>query len=178
MRRTAPTAMTRTLDFEVCVDAQAWITALPEAEELCRTAARAAWTAGPADVSVAEACVLLTDNDRSRALNRRYRGRDEPTNVLSFATGEATAGRTSMSRDVPVPLGDIVIAFEAAAKEAAEAQKAFGEHLQHLVVHGMLHLLGYDHETDAEAEVMERLESRILAGLGVPDPYVVDDGSR
>ena len=102
-----------------------------------------------------------------QTLNSQWRGKDAPTNVLSFPAGDAPGE--------PGPLGDIVIAYETAAKEAEEATMPFGDHVSHLVVHGVLHLLGFDHMQDDEAERMEQLERRGLASLGIADPYR-DDG--
>src|SRR5262245_6285977 len=110
-----------------------------------------------------ELCIVLTDDTAIRKLNRVWRGLDEPTNVLSFPAGN-TAAR-------PRVLGDIVIAYETTAREALTESKPFPHHLSHLAVHGFLHLLGYDHATDDEAEAMEALERAILARLDVPDPY-------
>jgi probable rRNA maturation factor len=110
--------------------------------------------------------LVLADDATLRALNRRWRAQDKPTNVLSFAAqGEETPP------DAPLLLGDVVLAFETVAREAAAQGKPLGDHLRHLVVHGVLHLLGHDHERREEAALMEALETRILAGLGVADPY-------
>jgi len=125
---------------------------------------RAITAAAPATARSAELSVTLTSDRAIRTLNRRWRGKDKPTNVLSFP---APAQR----RGAPRHLGDVVIAYETVASEAAAEGKAFGHHLAHLAVHGFLHLLGYDHESDRQAEAMERRERRILAGLGIPDPY-------
>ncbi|HUI96037.1 MAG TPA: rRNA maturation RNase YbeY, partial [Xanthobacteraceae bacterium] len=114
---------------------------------------RAIAAAAPADVRNAELAVTLTSDRAIRALNRRWRGKDAPTNVLSFPA-PARPG-------APRHLGDVVIAYETAAGEAAAESKAFGHHLAHLAVHGFLHLLGYDHESDRQAEAMERRERRI-----------------
>jgi probable rRNA maturation factor len=100
-----------------------------------------------------------------QALNRDWRGIDKPTNVLSFPAPEPAAGIR------PRPLGDIAIAYETTRREAESESKPFAHHLSHLAVHGFLHLIGYDHETDDEAETMENLEREILSQLGVPDPY-------
>jgi probable rRNA maturation factor len=110
-----------------------------------------------------EATVVLTDDAEMRDLNRDWRGMNAPTNVLSFPAGE-TLGE-------PMPLGDIVIAYETALKEADEESITLSDHVSHLVVHGMLHLLGFDHMEDDEAERMEELESHALACLGIADPY-------
>ena len=124
--------------------------------------------------------IVLTDDSAIRALNRHWRGFDTPTNVLSFPAspvppagrGRTAGGRQrSIAKDLDHHIGDVVIAFQTVAREAKAQDKPFRDHLTHLAVHGYLHLLGYDHETDADAERMERLEARILARLGVPDPY-------
>lgn len=107
-----------------------------------------------------ELAVMLCDDAAMRDLNGRWRGRPEPTNVLSFPAVAGTGTR-----------GDIAIAYETTAREAHAEGKPFGDHLSHLAVHGFLHLLGYDHESDAEAAAMERLEVAILARLGITDPY-------
>lgn len=120
------------------------------------------------EVGGAELSVVLTDDASIRAINAQWRQKDEPTNVLSFPAPPATPG-------APRLLGDIVIAHETTAREAKAEGKPFADHLGHLAVHGFLHLLGYDHESDADAEVMERLERAILAKLGVPDPYAARD---
>jgi probable rRNA maturation factor len=117
----------------------------------------------PVDCEVA---VILTDDAEIKALNKQWRGIDRATNVLSFPAPDAGA-----PADAPRVLGDIVIAYEYLGREAELEGKAPLAHLAHLTVHGFLHLLGYDHATDDEAELMERLETRILATLGLPDPY-------
>jgi probable rRNA maturation factor len=112
---------------------------------------------------------MLTDDAGIRTLNSNWRGIDKPTNVLSFPALQPTgAGGPD---DAPNMLGDIAIAFETTRKEADDEQKPFDHHLSHLAVHGFLHLIGYDHEKDDEAEAMEALETEILAQLGIPDPY-------
>ncbi len=111
----------------------------------------------------AEISLLLCDDAFIRGLNARWRGQDKPTNVLSFpSAADPTAS--------PI-LGDIVIAFETLAREAEDEGKSLRAHFVHLLVHGTLHLVGYDHQSDAEAEVMERLERESLAALGIDDPY-------
>jgi probable rRNA maturation factor len=130
---------------------------------LLRRAVRAA--AAMAAGRGGELSVMLVDDAAMRALNRRWRGKDKPTNVLSFPSGGAPCGGGVS------PLGDIVIAFETAAREALAGKLPLSHHVAHLAVHGFLHLVGYDHETDPEAEAMEALEIAVLARLGVPDPY-------
>lgn len=151
------------ISVELSVHCDAWLSNCPQTEAVAVGAVRVTLTAVGADVP-AIVGVILTDDAELRRLNRDYRGKDASTNVLSFPMGDAAPGG-------PVMLGDVVLAFETVAREAGEQQKALPDHLRHLVVHGVLHLLGFDHETDAEAEVMERREREILAGLGVPDPY-------
>lgn len=113
--------------------------------------------------------VTFTDDAAIRGLNAQWRGKDTPTNVLSFPAfpegGDA----------IPPMLGDIVLARETIEREAALDGKPFDHHLTHLVAHGLLHLLGYDHETDDEAEDMEGAERRILASLAIPDPYALSE---
>src|SRR5262249_21166672 len=108
-------------------------------------------------------------------LNARWRGHDKATNVLSFPTPAPARGTVRAQRGHTYHLGDIVIAYETLAREARAEGKPFDHHLAHLALHGFLHLLGYDHESHGEAEAMERQERRILARLGVPDPYVERD---
>jgi probable rRNA maturation factor len=113
----------------------------------------------------AELSLLLTDDKRIRIVNRDWRGFDKATNVLSFPA--APPARIGSS---PV-IGDIVLAFETIVREAEAEEKSFGDHLSHLVIHGLLHLVGEDHETEAEAQRMEALETAALARLGIADPY-------
>ena len=113
----------------------------------------------------AEVSLLLCDDARIRDINREWRGLDKPTNVLSFPA----APRALLAKSPAV--GDIAIAYETVAREAVDEGKSFRDHFMHMVAHGFLHLLGYDHETDAEAEEMEGLEISILGALGVADPY-------
>ena len=113
-----------------------------------------------------EVSLVFTDDAAMREINAEWRSQDKPTNVLSFPAFPVLPGR------MPGPmLGDIVVAHETLVREAGELGKPFDEHLTHLLVHGFLHLFGYDHIDDGDAERMERLETRILAGLGLSDPY-------
>ena len=148
--------------IEVEIEDDAWTAALPDAEAVMERAAEAVFarlaTPNPQGEDVV---ALLTDDDAVRILNVQFRDKDAPTNVLSFPA-PATA---------KPHLGDIVLAYGVCAKEASTQGRPLADHLSHLTAHGVLHLLGYDHESDADAEVMETLEREILASLGVPDPY-------
>jgi probable rRNA maturation factor len=127
-------------------------------------AAHAAFTeAPPAEPAPYEITIALTDDAEMRDLNRTWRGKDQPTNVLSFPAGDAPGEHGA--------LGDVVIAYETTQREAEEAGIALSDHVSHLVVHGVLHLLGFDHLNDDEAEQMEDLERKALASLGIADPY-------
>jgi probable rRNA maturation factor len=133
----------------------------PEAESVIRTAIVAA--AGHVGSSTADVSVALVSDRKIQALNRSWRGVDRPTNVLSFPATRTHPADTF--------LGDIALAYETIAAEADSEGKPFPDHLSHLAVHGFLHLIGYDHGTEREAESMETLERAVLAELGIPDPY-------
>jgi probable rRNA maturation factor len=153
---------------EVLVVAGCWQTE-PDAEAVIDRAIATAAEIVNADLGEAELAVMLTDDAGIRTLNSNWRGIDKPTNVLSFPALPPTgAGGPD---DAPRMLGDIAIAYETTRREADDEQKPFDHHLSHLAVHGFLHLIGYDHETDNDAEAMETLEAEILAQLGIPDPY-------
>jgi probable rRNA maturation factor len=154
---------------EVLVVADDW-QAEPDAETVIHRAIAAAAEFVDADIGEAELAVMLTDDDGIRTLNSNWRGIDKPTNVLSFPA--LPPGGPSGPDDAPRMLGDIAIAYQTTRHEADEEQKPFEHHLSHLAVHGFLHLIGYDHEQDDDAETMETLEREILAQLGIPDPYI------
>jgi len=146
---------------------------IPDAEAMVIRAVLAALQAGtPLGRArrAVEIGVRLTDDLEIQTLNRDWRGQDKPTNVLAFAL-EDDAPAFAGDGDSVMPLGDIVIAFETCTREAREEEKPMTNHLCHLVVHGTLHLLGYDHEVAEDAETMEAAEREILKDLGVPDPY-------
>ena len=163
---------------EVLVVADCWQTE-PDADAVIHRAIATAAeivNAGPNKaVGEAELAVMLTDDAGIRTLNNNWRGIDKPTNVLSFPALQPPGGhepqKSKESCDAPRMLGDIAIAYETTRREADEEQKPFNHHLSHLAVHGFLHLIGYDHENDDDAEAMEGLEREILAQLGIPDPY-------
>lgn len=150
-----------------------WNEACPAAETLVRSAAELALARGAAALGLAwqdpvELGITLTDAVDQHHLNRDYRGVDEPTNVLAFP---AWRPGTFLPPGAPVLLGDVVLALETIVQEASEQNKPLADHLRHLAVHGVLHLLGYDHLAPREAVTMASLERSILAELGVPDPY-------
>jgi probable rRNA maturation factor len=154
---------TAVLTADILVNADCWA-AEPEAEAVVRRAILAAAAAVQADDG--EVAVVLTDDSGIRALNSQWRGKDTATNVLSFP-----APPSPKQDGLPDMLGDIAIAFETTQREAQDENKPFQNHLGHLAVHGFLHLVGYDHESDDDADAMEQLERQILARLGIPDPY-------
>ncbi|MEL6743862.1 MAG: rRNA maturation RNase YbeY [Pseudomonadota bacterium] len=152
------------LACDVAVDAELWgneqaLTALSE-RALSAAAAHVADLL-PDDPEVS---VVFTDDNSIQALNAQWRGMDKPTNVLSFAANDASGPPSPL-------LGDIVLAQETIAREAKAQEKAFDDHVTHLLVHGFLHLLGHDHLDDEEADTMEETERQVLAGLGIADPY-------
>ena len=153
---------------DLLIESTQW-EALPTAEAIIRAAIAGAAKARPTEISGAEVSVLLCDDAAIAALNARWRGHEGPTNVLSFPAPRSEGN--ARGADQPTPLGDIAIAYETTAREAADHGKPLLDHLAHLAVHGFLHLLGYDHELEGEAERMERLERDILAEIGIPDPY-------
>jgi probable rRNA maturation factor len=148
---------------DIVIESPLW-----KAKRAAGTMLRRAIIAAASTVSATEGelAVVLTDDTAIRALNRDWRRKDSATNVLSFPASDAHG-----ARGAPRVLGDIVIAYETTEREARAERKPFAHHLAHLAVHGFLHLAGYDHAEDDEADAMERLEIAILARLDVPDPY-------
>ena len=144
------------IGIEIEIEDEAWTRVVPDAEARVQAAAVSALNGATGEV-----VVLLTDDAAVQDLNQRFRGKDGPTNVLSFPAPETARPH----------LGDLVLASGVCIAEAAEQGKTVADHLSHLVVHGVLHLLGHDHEDDGEAEAMEARERVILATLGVADPY-------
>jgi len=154
---------------DVLVAAECW-QAQTDAEDIIQRAIAAAASFIELPAEDTEVAVMLTDDARIRELNRAWRNQDKATNVLSFPAAQPPGATPS-----PLMLGDIAIAYETTLSEAEAEDKPFQNHLSHLAIHGFLHLLGYDHLDDAEAEEMEELERDILAKLGIADPYLTND---
>jgi probable rRNA maturation factor len=148
------------LDVEIVRQSEAWDGAEINDDVLSQAAIAAFVDAAPRIENGGEVSILLTDDAEMQALNLKWRGKDTPTNVLSFPSG-GEGGH----------LGDVVLAYETVEGEAKQQSITIADHAAHLVVHGMLHLLGYDHEQEDDAVKMERLETEILATLGIADPY-------
>jgi len=152
------------LKIDVLVDSDRWDEPAKARSIVRRAVAQAATqVAATASTTGTELAIVLTDDSAIRQLNRLWRGIDAATNVLSFPSKQTA--------DEPAHLGDIVLAYETIAREASAEGKPFAHHLAHLVVHGFLHLIGYDHEKDSDAEAMEQTERKILRRLNIPDPY-------
>lgn len=147
------------------VEDDAW-PALAGLDALATSAVAATLAHAKADSGDGVVALLFTDDATIAGINAQWRGKDKPTNVLSFP-----APAMPVPAGEPRPLGDIVLAHGVIAREAAEQGKTLHDHVAHLIVHGMLHLLGFDHEIDEDAEAMERLEASILKDLGISDPY-------
>lgn len=155
------------VSIEIAVESPLW-QAHPGMNAALRRAIRAA--AAAVTLTGVEVSLVLTCDTRIRDLNRRWRGQDKPTNVLSFPVSSCQAGMLT-----PRLLGDVVIAYETTQREAGAQRKPLAHHVAHLAVHGFLHLIGYDHAGAEAAQAMERIETLILAGLQVPDPYAERD---
>lgn len=156
------------MDIDVILEDPRW----SMLEALAEPAARAV----AAHLSVAgEVVIMGCDDNRIATLNAEFRGKPTPTNVLSWPTEtRQTPEGTRPARPTLPELGDIAIAYETCTAEAAAQGKPFEHHVTHLIVHGILHLLGYDHETDGDAALMEQIEVEILGNLGIADPYSVN----
>ena len=153
--------------IDIQVQSPLW-DAEPAAERTVRDAIAAA--AEALSTADGEVSIVLTDDSAVRTLNRDWRGIDKPTNVLSFPASKVSGGAKI--------LGDIVIAYETLSQECYDEDRIFLHHLAHLAVHGFLHLLGYDHQTDRQADEMEGLESKIMTRMNMPDPYLARDLDR
>lgn len=161
-----PSRKTPAVSIDIAVEAGDW-PARPALRRLTKAAVAAAMEelAAPG-AGRPELSILFTDDASIRRLNAEWRGKDKPTNVLSFPAFPVEPGNP-----LPPLLGDVALAYETVAREAALEGKPFEHHLTHLIVHGVMHLAGHDHEEDGEAEAMEAAERRALARLAIPDPY-------
>ncbi len=169
------TAAPARVTVDLTLDDPAWLDAMPRAGEAASAACVAALESACPGPALAVSLVL-SDDRRVASLNSRWRNVDGPTDVLSFPSDERSPGLPPpVPQGAPdgsaVELGDVVIARETLARDARAGDRPLGDHLAHIVVHGTLHLLGYDHDTETRAETMEAVERTVLAGLGVPDPY-------
>lgn len=163
------------LDIQIAIEAEGWAQeaeleglagkVLETAAEYLRSEEKQPFPAMPIEVSL-----VFSSDEQVRAVNAEWRGQDKPTNVLSFPAFPLVPG----GKPGPM-LGDIIIARETVEREAVDLEKSFTDHLTHLMVHGFLHLFGYDHMHGEEAEIMESLETRILVSLGLSDPYAGQD---
>jgi probable rRNA maturation factor len=151
--------------IDVEIEDGAWRDALPDVEALVERAAQGALDTLQQANRGGAVAILLTDDPTVADLNTRFRGKPTPTNVLSFPAAQSAYPH----------LGDVALAYGVCAGEARAQGKRLADHLTHLVVHGVLHLLGYDHEAEADAEVMEQMECEILRRFGVADPYAQRD---
>ena len=167
-----------TVEIDITHSSPRWVAALVDSAGLCRRAAAAALDEAVEGLPAAtgrpiEVSIVLAEDRSVADLNLQFRGREGATNVLSFPALAAEDGPFDpLGADVPpVLLGDVVLAFETIAAEADDQGKTLADHCSHLVVHGILHLLGYDHLDSAEAKIMEQVEIRALGALDVADPY-------
>ncbi len=158
--------------IDLAMPSARWRRSLPGVKKIATEAANAALVQSKKRIPPAELSLVLADDAAVAALNQRWRGRAGPTNVLSFPGGD------EFSSPGPRLLGDVVLAYGTVSREAKAQGKTLADHARHLIVHGVLHLLGYDHEADGPARRMERLETRILATLGVSDPYRVREDAH
>ena len=159
--------MARTkLAIDIQIESPAWRKAWPNAaREAKRFLSTIAKTSDLGSPPLGEVTIVLSDDARVRALNFQFRGKDRATNVLSFP-------------DTATPLGGIALAIETLERESLAQKKQFVNHVKHMILHGFLHLLDFDHQTPREARLMERLETAILGEMGIPNPYVIETKTR
>lgn len=171
---------------DLVIEEPEWAKALPDIEALAKTAASLALVEAGLDPAHWTLCVLACDDARIAALNRDFRGREVPTNVLSWPTFTLSPDHPGSNPPRPPqpgsgarqPLGDVAIALQTTRREAEISAIPLKNHAIHLILHASLHLLGFDHETDEDAETMERIETRALARIGVDDPYMRSDAGQ
>ena len=159
------------MEIEITIHQKAWEAALPNVKEMVRNAALAALVKSE-NSAASELCIVLGDDDLLHELNSKYCGRDNPTNVLAFRYSDGGSSMINRSYEI---LGDVIISLETASIEATSIKRSLREHLSHLVIHGVLHLLGYDHETDMDAQLMESIEVDALAQIGISNPYEIEN---
>lgn len=166
-------AMENGHEIDVSVQEPEWTSSHLDLEDVARTAILHTLKIAPVPAALkdrlVEVSVVLANDDLLQILNREYREMDKPTNVLSFAQMDADG---PVPEDGPYPVGDIVLSYQTIDREAREQDKFFKDHYTHMLVHGMLHLLGYDHVEEDEANIMEALEIRILEKLNIQNPYM------
>lgn len=166
------------IEIDTSISDPAWEEACQDCEAVIAKAVHAVFAHAPVAKDMIrhgvqpEISVVLANDDLVHTLNRDYRDRDKPTNILSFAMLDGDHGWEAPKREGPCTLGDLVLAFETVQREAKEENKTFESHFLHLVIHGTLHLLGYDHMQDDEAEAMESIEIQILGEFGIGNPYI------
>ncbi|MGZ9096710.1 MAG: rRNA maturation RNase YbeY [Micavibrio sp.] len=165
------------INVDISIETPSWESACPDYESLVQKAIDAVFTQSPVARDLLQKgiepdiSVVLADDAAVQTLNRDYRNKDKPTNVLSFAQLDSEAGWIAPDQPGPCALGDLVLAYETVLRESQEGEKPFESHFIHLIVHGTLHLLGYDHIDDVEAETMESLEIQILKSMYIENPY-------
>ena len=172
--------------LELVIEEPAWTETLPEIEALAGTAARLALQAAGLDPTRWTLCLLACDDGRIAGLNRDFRARAAPTNVLSWPAfelapehpGARPAAPPQSAAGLRQSLGDVAIALQTTRREAGASATPLKDHVIHLILHGCLHLLGFDHEAEADAETMEGVETRALARIGVADPYMRGDAGQ
>jgi probable rRNA maturation factor len=152
------------LYLDISIEEEGWLEVLPDLESVTELTLKAGAPSENVHISV-----LYTDDSSIQEMNAQWRGIDKPTNVLSFENPPM-----ALPHGVPKPLGDIVLSLQTMQREAAADRKTLRAHTQHLLVHGFLHLLGFDHETESDAQTMESEEIRLLEMLSVANPYDVD----
>lgn len=160
--KTSLQADPQAIDIEITIQHKEW----PDMETILSMAVRKTLEHTEVSEEKSEVSIVLADNDFVKQLNKTYRGKDRPTNVLSFPQNEDNI------------LGDIILAYETIAEEANTQNKSFTDHAVHLTVHGFLHLLGLDHETEKEAQEMESVEIKILENMGIKNPYETKDSMQ